>query len=134
MSVRQIVGLVLVVIGIVALVWGGVFWTDRDTILDAGPLEVATKNPRVWRCLLLWESFHWSQVRSCCCYRSAPVLEDMASDEHRDPDEPPAPRDRDRDEPPKPDMPDTPPTEPERVPVEEPPPAPDKQGPYVVAL
>ena len=44
MSVRQIVGLVLVVIGIVALVWGGVFWTDRDTVLDAGPLEIATKN------------------------------------------------------------------------------------------
>ena len=44
MSVRQIVGLVLVVIGIVALVSGGVFWTDRDTILDAGPFEVATEN------------------------------------------------------------------------------------------
>ena len=44
MSVRQIVGLVLVVVGIVALVWGGVFWTDRDTVLDAGPLEIATEN------------------------------------------------------------------------------------------
>jgi uncharacterized membrane protein YidH (DUF202 family) len=43
-SVRRIVGLVLVVIGIVALVWGGVFWTDRDTVLDAGPLEVATED------------------------------------------------------------------------------------------
>ena len=43
-SVRQIVGMVLVVIGIVALVWGGVFWTDRDTVVDAGPLEIATEN------------------------------------------------------------------------------------------
>jgi uncharacterized membrane protein YidH (DUF202 family) len=43
-SIRQGVGLVLVVIGIVALVWGGVFWTDRDTILDAGPVEIATEN------------------------------------------------------------------------------------------
>jgi uncharacterized membrane protein YidH (DUF202 family) len=43
-SIRQAVGLVLVVIGIVALAWGGVFWTDRDTILDAGPLEIATEN------------------------------------------------------------------------------------------
>jgi hypothetical protein len=43
-SVRRIVGLVLVVIGIVALVWGGFFWTDRDTVIDAGPLEVATEN------------------------------------------------------------------------------------------
>ena len=40
---KRIVGLVLVVIGIVALVWGGVFWTDRDTVLDAGPLEVQTE-------------------------------------------------------------------------------------------
>ena len=32
----------LVVIGIVALVWGGIFWTDRDTVLDAGPLQVET--------------------------------------------------------------------------------------------
>jgi hypothetical protein len=42
MNGRRIVGLVLVVIGIVALVWGGVFWTDRDTVLDAGPLQVET--------------------------------------------------------------------------------------------
>ena len=42
MSVRRIVGVVLVVVGIVALVWGGIFWTDRDTVIDAGPLEVTT--------------------------------------------------------------------------------------------
>jgi hypothetical protein len=28
------------VIGIVALLWGGVFWTDRDTVFQAGPLAV----------------------------------------------------------------------------------------------
>jgi uncharacterized membrane protein YidH (DUF202 family) len=43
MSVRRIIGLVLVVIGIAALAWGGVFWTDRDTVIDAGPLEVQTE-------------------------------------------------------------------------------------------
>ena len=43
MTTRRIVGVALVVIGIVALVWGGVFWTDRDTVLDAGPLEVQTE-------------------------------------------------------------------------------------------
>lgn len=43
MTARRIVGLVLVVLGIVALVWGGVFWTERDTIIDAGPLEVTTE-------------------------------------------------------------------------------------------
>jgi uncharacterized membrane protein YidH (DUF202 family) len=43
MSVRQIVGLFLVIVGIVALAWGGVFWTRNKTVLDAGPLEVKTQ-------------------------------------------------------------------------------------------
>lgn len=44
MSARRIAGLVLLVVGLVALLWGGVFWTDRDTVIDAGPLEVATED------------------------------------------------------------------------------------------
>ena len=44
MSAKRIAGLVLIVIGIVSLVWGGVFWTDRDTVLDAGPLKVTTSD------------------------------------------------------------------------------------------
>jgi len=43
MGGRRIVGLVLVVVGLVALIWGGVFWTDRDTVLDAGPLEITSQ-------------------------------------------------------------------------------------------
>lgn len=43
MSVRQIVGTVLTIAGVVALLWGGFFWTDRDTVLDAGPVSVQTK-------------------------------------------------------------------------------------------
>lgn len=42
MTGTRIIGLALVIIGIVAFVWGGVFWTDRDTVLDAGPLQVQT--------------------------------------------------------------------------------------------
>ena len=42
MGAKRVIGLVLIVVGIVALVWCGVFWTDRDTVLDAGPLEVTT--------------------------------------------------------------------------------------------
>jgi uncharacterized membrane protein YidH (DUF202 family) len=44
MTAMRIAGLVLIVVGIVALVWGGVFWTDRDTVIDAGPIEVTTEN------------------------------------------------------------------------------------------
>jgi hypothetical protein len=38
----RIVGVILIVLGIVAFVWGGVFWTDRDTVVDAGPLQIQT--------------------------------------------------------------------------------------------
>jgi hypothetical protein len=34
------VGVVLVVVGLLALLFGGVFWTDRDTLVDAGPVQI----------------------------------------------------------------------------------------------
>lgn len=40
MTGRQIVGAILTTVGVVALLWGGLFWTDRDTVLDAGPIKV----------------------------------------------------------------------------------------------
>jgi drug/metabolite transporter (DMT)-like permease len=40
MSIRRVIGLVLVVAGIAVALWGGVFWTDRDTLVDAGPIQV----------------------------------------------------------------------------------------------
>ena len=40
MTGRQIVGAVLTTVGVVALLWGGLFWTDHDTVLDAGPISV----------------------------------------------------------------------------------------------
>lgn len=43
MTAKRIVGLVLIVVGIAALVWGGVFWTDRETVIDVGPLEVTAE-------------------------------------------------------------------------------------------
>ncbi len=43
MTVTRVIGLVLIVVGIVALLWGGVFWTRNKTVLDAGPLEVKTQ-------------------------------------------------------------------------------------------
>ena len=42
MTTKRLIGIALIVIGIVALVWGGVFWTDRETVIDAGPLQVTT--------------------------------------------------------------------------------------------
>jgi hypothetical protein len=39
----RIIGLTLVALGMVILLWGGVFWTDRDTIVNTGALDVETK-------------------------------------------------------------------------------------------
>ena len=33
-------GAVLLLLGIVALVYGGVSWTRKDKVIDAGPIEV----------------------------------------------------------------------------------------------
>ena len=36
------IGVILIVLGIIALAYGGISWTSRDTVLDVGPLEVQT--------------------------------------------------------------------------------------------
>ena len=33
-------GIALVVLGIVGLIYGGVSWTYRDKVVDAGPIEI----------------------------------------------------------------------------------------------
>ena len=43
MSAKRIMGIVLIVVGIAAFAFGGVFWTDRDTVIDAGPVDIATE-------------------------------------------------------------------------------------------
>lgn len=48
MTSIKLVGIVLVVLGIVGLAYGGLSWTRRDTIIDAGPIEItADKTERV---------------------------------------------------------------------------------------
>ena len=42
-SARRIIGAALVVIGIIALLYGGISWTREETVLDAGPLEIETE-------------------------------------------------------------------------------------------
>ena len=49
MGARRIIGIVLLAFGIFALVQGGVFWTERDTVIDAGPLEVQTEDREGFR-------------------------------------------------------------------------------------
>lgn len=39
MSALRIAGLVLIVIGLIGLLWGGISWTDERTVVDIGPIE-----------------------------------------------------------------------------------------------
>lgn len=36
----KVLGGILVVLGIVALIYGGVSWTRKDTVVDAGPIQI----------------------------------------------------------------------------------------------
>jgi hypothetical protein len=36
----KLVGLILIVIGIVGLAYGGITWTQRDPVMDVGPVHV----------------------------------------------------------------------------------------------
>jgi hypothetical protein len=36
------VGIVLVIAGLLGLLYGGLSWTRKDTVLDAGPIKVTT--------------------------------------------------------------------------------------------
>jgi hypothetical protein len=39
MTPIRIVGLVLVIVGLVGLLWGGIGWTREKTVVDLGPIE-----------------------------------------------------------------------------------------------
>jgi UDP-N-acetylmuramyl pentapeptide phosphotransferase/UDP-N-acetylglucosamine-1-phosphate transferase len=43
MTAARIVGTILVIIGIVALVWGGISWSREKTIVDLGPIEATAE-------------------------------------------------------------------------------------------
>ena len=37
----KVMGMVLVAIGLVALLYGGFQWTNREKVIDAGPIQVS---------------------------------------------------------------------------------------------
>ena len=43
MNVRQIVAILLIVVGLVSLIWGGLSWTREETVLDLGPIQATTR-------------------------------------------------------------------------------------------
>ena len=37
-------GMILVVVGLVGLLWGGFSWTQREQVADFGPVEITREN------------------------------------------------------------------------------------------
>jgi hypothetical protein len=46
----KLIGMLLIAFGIFALVMGGISYTDRDKVLDIGPVEVQKEDPKRFRC------------------------------------------------------------------------------------
>ena len=40
----RILGIALVIVGLVALLYGGISWTERKKVVDVGPIEVTSEN------------------------------------------------------------------------------------------
>ena len=47
MTVRYVIGSLLVVVGLVSMVWGGFRWTQQKTVVDIGPIEAKTEEHKV---------------------------------------------------------------------------------------
>ena len=43
MKTRHVIAVLLIVLGIVSLLWGGISWTREETVLDLGPIEATTR-------------------------------------------------------------------------------------------
>jgi hypothetical protein len=43
MTPTRIAGIFLIVVGIVALLWGGISWTHDKTVVDLGPIKATAK-------------------------------------------------------------------------------------------
>ncbi|HET7619592.1 MAG TPA: hypothetical protein VFK20_13880 [Vicinamibacterales bacterium] len=39
----KIVGIILIVVGLLALAFGGISWTKRETVVDLGPIQAQTE-------------------------------------------------------------------------------------------
>jgi uncharacterized membrane protein YidH (DUF202 family) len=40
----KIIGIVLIVLGVIGFVWGGISWTQNETVVDAGPIEIEAED------------------------------------------------------------------------------------------
>jgi len=36
----RLIGMILIVLGVIGVIWGGVTWTHKERVVDLGPVEV----------------------------------------------------------------------------------------------
>jgi hypothetical protein len=46
MSIARIAGVILIVIGLIGLIWGGISWTEEETLVDIGPIEASAEQEK----------------------------------------------------------------------------------------
>lgn len=46
MSAARIAGMILIVIGLIGLIWGGISWTEEETLVDIGPIEARAEEQK----------------------------------------------------------------------------------------
>jgi hypothetical protein len=42
----KVVGILLILLGVIALAWGGITYTTRDKVVDLGPIEATKETKR----------------------------------------------------------------------------------------
>ena len=48
MNTRKIIAILLIVVGLVSLIYGGISWTKEETVLDIGPLQATTRERKTF--------------------------------------------------------------------------------------
>jgi hypothetical protein len=43
MTAARIAGIILIGIGLIGLIWGGISWTDTETVVDLGPIQATAQ-------------------------------------------------------------------------------------------
>ena len=46
MKPAGVIGIILIVIGIIALAWGGITYTKREKVLDLGPIQATAEKQK----------------------------------------------------------------------------------------
>ena len=47
MTAARIAGIILIVIGLIGVLWGGISWKEEKTVIDLGPIEAKAQEQKL---------------------------------------------------------------------------------------